>query len=191
MSVLRREQVVAASLVGTVVVLVGFASGLGITHPSTNQVTASGPGQSTPASQVPAGAGGGDNTGGSGGGVNYVGVAEPGGGYGSGGSGGGSGYPVVTTTNPAPTSDAPPTTTTAPGTTTSPSCQPGLVPLVVTTAVNEAGQLPLVGSLFATTTTTPGLAGIVDGLTSTLLGSCTTPPPTPTTTVTTTPGSGS
>jgi hypothetical protein len=70
---------------------------------------------------------------------------------------------------------------------------------VVNGASGLAGGLPVVGSLLGggttdtTTTPAPGLAGIVNGLTTPLLGSCPTPPSTPTTTpaVTTTPGSGS
>ena len=198
MSVLRREQVVAASLVGTVVVLVGFASGLGITHPAADSVTTSGPAAAT--GSAPSSQAGGDGSNG-GGGVNYVGVAEPGAGYSGGGGSVGLGgdYPV-TTTGPLPTSDYPTTTTTAPTTTPGASCQPGVVPLAVTSAVNGvagvAGNLPVVGSLFGggtetTTTTAAGLAGIVNGLTTPLLGSCTTPTPATTPTVTTTPGGGS
>jgi hypothetical protein len=213
-SVLRREQIVAASLVGAVVVLVGFASGLGITRPAAgNQVTAGGAGQPGASGPAPANQTGATGAGGGGGGVSYVGVAEPGGGYSDGGPGdlgGGAADFSATTTDPLPISDDPPTTTTAPPTgMPGASCQPGLAPLAVTGVVDGiaglAGNLPL-GWLLGgstgtpTTTTTPGLAGIVDGLTTPLLGSCTTTPTIgPTTTPTTgptvagasTPGSGS
>jgi hypothetical protein len=213
-SALRREHVVAASLVGTVVVLVGFASGLGITHAPTAQTTATGPAQGTssalPAPNTDAGGTGADGGGSGGGGANYVGVGYPGGsgdGYPGDGFVGSPPFPSTTTTTAAsaPGGGTPTTTPDAPV----PTCQAGLVPALASTAVNEAGTvvavLPVLGPLLGaaapglpsvpapTTSSADGVAGIVNGLTGTLLGSCPSPAnptPTPTVTMTTTPVSG-
>lgn len=167
---LRREHVVAASLVGSVVVVLGFASGLGIHHTTTSgAVAAPAPGTAAPPPTT-------DSSG-----------EQAGGGYQPAGYSGtgpqGDNPYVATTTAPLPTgitttTATTPTTTTTPGTTTTsaPSCTPGLVPQVVDTLTTGVQGLPLLGPVVAGV----GLPPLVD----TLLGSCpatTTTTPTPTT----------
>jgi hypothetical protein len=162
---LRREHVVAASLVGSVVVVLGFASGLGIHHTATGTVAAPAPGSAAPPTTDTSG--------------------EPaGGGYQPAGYSGdspqGDNPYVATTTAPVPvgtaTTTAVPTTTTSPGTTTTtsaPTCTPGVLPQVVDTVTSGVQGLPLLGPVVAGI----GLPPLVD----TLLGSC---PATTTTTTT-------
>jgi hypothetical protein len=139
---LRREQIVAASLVGSVVVVVGFASGLG-TRPGTGANAAPAPGgeenpvatapppptttQTQPRrnSTQPPRTGGG-STGGGVIPVTTMPTLPPGTSH--------TGHP------PAPTT--PPPTTTPPGTTPPPptTCQPGLVPAAVTTLLGTLGR---------------------------------------------------
>lgn len=156
-TILRREHLVAASLVGTVVVVVGFASGLGLTHPASAGTQQAQPRTTElPPPPAPAAAPGGSPGTPSGGGpVGYVGTPAAG--------GGNLAIGPLTADVPTPPTSAPPTTTppttTPPTGTTQPACQPGLLTGLlnqVTTAVNG---LPVVGSL------TPAL-------TDTLLGSC-------------------
>ncbi|QUQ62972.1 hypothetical protein [Kutzneria sp. CA-103260] len=162
---LRREHVVAASLVGSVVVVLGFASGLGLHHTST---TVAAPPVTTGTPPPPATEAGG-------------GVDQTGDGQQSAGSSGPVDNPYVatTTSTPAPTvtGTAAPTTptTTTPGATTSttgPTCTPGLAPLVVDSLTTGVQGLPLLGPVVSGI----GLPPLVD----TLLGSC----PTVTTTTT-------
>lgn len=171
---LRREQVVAASLVGSVVVLLGFASGLGINH-TTSAASATPPTVGTPA--PPATESPGDQPGDQSGGGGY----QAAGYVGSGGQQGDNPYPATTTAVPPPvtaTTTAVPTTT-PPGTTTTSAatCTPGLVPQVVSTLTSGVQGLPLLGPVVAGV----GLPPLVDSL----LGSCpatSTTTPTPTTT---------
>ena len=163
---LRREHVVAASLVGSVVVVLGFASGLGIHHTATGAVAAPAPGSAAPpttdTSSEPAGGG-----------------YQPAG-Y-SGDSPQGDNPYIAPTIAPVPVGTTTPTatttvpTTTSPGTTTTstPSCTPGVVPQVVDTLTTGVQGLPLLGPVVAGI----GLPPLVD----TLLGSC---PATTTTTTT-------
>jgi hypothetical protein len=136
---LRREHVVAASLVGAVVVVIGFASGLG-SRPGTGASAAPAPGsnQEPPAATAP---------------VTTAQTQPPQGGspgYTGGGGGGGGGQAVPVTTLPAlppgtghtghPT--APPATTTPPATTLPPgmTCEPGLVPVALDTLLGTLGR---------------------------------------------------
>ena len=166
---LRREHVVAASLVGSVVVVLGFASGLGLHH-TTSAVAA--PPATTGTPPPPATETGGDQGGGGNQPVGYSGPAD-------------SPYVATTTSASAPvvtvtTAPTAPTTTTpgAPTTsTTGPACTPGLVPQVVDSLTSGVQGLPLLGPVVSGV----GLPPLVD----TLLGSCpavttTTPTPTPT-----------
>lgn len=136
---LRREHIVAASLVGSVVVVIGFASGLG-TRPGTGanaapmpggdeHPVATGPAPTTQAQPT-------QNTGG-GGGTRYT------------GGGGGGGVPVTTAPVGAPASTdhtahptTPPATSTTPPGTTDPNapCQPGLVPDALDTLLATLGK---------------------------------------------------
>ena len=163
---LRREHVVAASLVGSVVVVLGFASGLGLHH-TTSSVAA--PPATTGTPPPPATEAGGDQPDG---GYQPVGYSGP----------DDSPYVATTTTAPAPvvtvTATPTSTTTTPPGattsTTTTRTCTPGLVPQVVDSLTAGVQGLPLLGPVVSGV----GLPPLVD----TLLGSC----PTATTTTTTT-----
>jgi hypothetical protein len=138
---LRREHIVAASLVGSVVVVVGFASGLG-SRPGTGAEAAPAPGggedpvatappatTTTPVRPTRAGTQPTRSPGGGGGGV----------------------IPVTTvprlppgtnhTAHPTAPTTTPPATTTPPGTTTPPTpCQPGLVPAAVSTLLGTLGR---------------------------------------------------
>jgi hypothetical protein len=171
---LRREHVVAASLVGSVVVVLGFASGLGIHH--TTGAAAAPPATTGTPAPPPA-----TDTGSEPGSGGYQPVGYPG----VGGQQGDNPY-VATPTASMPTVTAVPTATTTTGpvtttpgtttTTTGPTCTPGLVPQVVGTLTTGVQGLPLLGPVVAGV----GLPPLVD----TLLGSCpatttTTPTPTP------------
>jgi hypothetical protein len=187
--------VVAAGLVGTVVILVGFASGLGITRPApasagTNQ-QAAGPTGGKPAGQADSPA-----TGSGTGGVIYVGTPQAAGLTGvpwpswltnwpsiSGSpSGPGIGGPPPSTPSSpvGPTGSAP----TMPGPTTPPNCQVGLVQSVLATTTSVVNGIPLIGGLTggliggAPSTSGPANPGLVGGLANTLIGSCPPPPPT-------------
>jgi hypothetical protein len=133
---LRREHIVAASLVGSVVVVIGFASGLGM-RPGTGASAAPTPGgdqhpvATAPTTQA-------QPTQNTGGGTRYT-----------GGGGGGAGeVPVATAPALPPGSDytahpttPPPTTTTPPGTTDpNAPCQPGLVPDALDTLLATLGK---------------------------------------------------
>lgn len=184
---LRREHIVAASLVGAVVVVVGFASGLG-SRPGAgaNAAPAPAPGQDQPA-------------------VTTATTQPTRGGTttraGSSGGGGGVAVPVTTATNrptgtnhtghpPAPTTTTtpPPTTgTTPPGT----PCEPGLVPEAVDTLLGTldraTGALGLLGVAPATglTTAVAGPQLLPDGTPlDQFLATCPAPTTTPTTTTT-------
>lgn len=191
-----REHIVAAGLVGTVVVLVGFASGLGLTHPASanagTETQAAGP-TGGHAGQ-PGSAGGGAAGGAPTGGVNYIGTPQSGGLPGGGlpglagllwptgvpGTGGPASGPVGGGSSPlpsSPTGSTPPTTTIPGGPLTSPTCQPGLVQGVLTTATSAVNAIPLLGGL--TSGLTDGTASPVGGLTNTLVGSCAPPISTP------------
>lgn len=185
---LRREHVVAASLVGAVVVVIGFASGLG-SRPGTGASAAPAPGgtQEPPAATAP---------------VTPAQTQPPQGGspgY-SGGGGGGAAVPV--TTRPAqppgtghtghPTAPAttttPPTTSTAPGTT----CEPGLVPTALDTLLGTLGRATEALGLGAAPTVVGTTAALLPELPAgtpldQLIATCPTPP---TTTTTTTAGHG-
>lgn len=153
---LRREHIVAASLVGSVVVVIGFASGLG-TRPGTGASAAPAPGD---AAEPPVATAPPQTT-----------QAQPrqsGGGGTSGGHGGGGGgavLPVTTVPTVTPTHGHPttPTTTTPPTTGTTPpaTCDPGLVPAAVGTLLDTLGQavgaLGLPGAVPATAATTTAL----------------------------------
>lgn len=134
---LRREHIVAASLVGAVVVVIGFASGLG-SRPGSGAEAAQLPGDSEPpAATTP---------------VTTAQTQPPQGGprnSGSGPRGGGGGVVPVTTAPPATTGThhtghptPPPTTTTPPPTSTTPPapCDPGLVPAALDTLLGTLGQ---------------------------------------------------
>ena len=165
-AILRREHLVAACLVGTVVVVVGFASGLGITNPAgvgpqAGQNTAMPP-MSPSTDPDSSGAGGGANgSGGGSGGVNYVGT--PGGlavapigsspGIGDTVVPTSAGSPPGTTTEPSPTGT--PTTTTAPPAT----CEPGLLNALLDQAGSAVNGVPVLGPL-------------VPPLTGALVGNC-------------------
>jgi hypothetical protein len=137
---LRREHIVAASLVGSVVVVIGFASGLG-TRPGTGANAAPAPGgDEHPVATAPAPttqAQPTQNTGG--GGTRYTG-GSPG--------GGGGGIPVTTAPALPPGTDhtthptTPPATTTTPPGSTDPNapCQPGLVPAALDTLLATLGS---------------------------------------------------
>jgi hypothetical protein len=135
MARLSREHLVAAGLVGTVVVVVGFASGLGLRQPSTDTAQAQQPRHVTPTvpattsvqttSPPPMGGGGGL----SGGGPN-PGIAVP--------------QPVQMTSEPQFTHPAPTTTSATTTTTPSPSlppCDPGLVRQLADTVDGTVGDL--------------------------------------------------
>lgn len=134
---LRREHIVAASLVGSVVVVIGFASGLG-TRPGSGATAAPAPGgDEHPVTTAPAPAtqqAQPTQGGGAGGGTRYTG-------------GGGGAVPVTTDPGQLPgtghTMDptTPQVTTTAPVTTdpTMP-CQPGLVPESLGTLLVTLGK---------------------------------------------------
>jgi hypothetical protein len=166
---LRREQVVAASLVGSVVVLLGFASGLGLHH--TTSAAAAPPTTATPAPPGATDQPGGDQPGDGG--------YQPAGYVGTDGQQGDMPYPAtttaalptVTTTTAAPTTTSSGTTTT----TSTPTCTPGLVPQVVGVVTTGVQGLPLLGPVVSGV----GLPPLVDSL----LGSC---PATSTTTPTAT-----
>lgn len=134
---LRREHIVSASLVGAVVVVIGFASGLG-SRPGSGAEAAQLPGDNEqPAPTAPVtttqtqpAQGGSRNQSGS-------------------GSRNGGGAVPVTTAPPATTGThhtghptTPPVTTTPPPTGTTPpvSCDPGLVPAALDTLLNTLGQ---------------------------------------------------
>jgi hypothetical protein len=209
-SIVTRDQLVAASLVGTVVVLVGFASGLGITRPASSSAAATNPSNQPTSSNSAGGTGGSDQNGAPGaGGIDYVAAGSPGG-VGSPGSpnypGGlptaGDG-PTTPTTSAPPTIPPPTTTGSAPGTPPV-SCQSGILSTVVNGATGTVnglvGGVPVVGGLLGglgltgDSTTAPATPGVIDGLTNTLLGTCATftplAPPPVTPTPTTTPGLG-
>lgn len=164
-TILRREHLVAACLVGTVVVVVGFASGLGINKPAAESPQAAQNNAMPPMSQGAEpgnpGAGGGTSGGSAGsGGVNYVGTPA---GLAAAPVGSLPGVGVVTTptssaTAPVTTTDsAPPTTSTtvAPP----PTCESGLLTGLLNQAATAVNGLPVVGPL------APQLTGA-------LLGSC-------------------
>ncbi len=187
-SAFRREHLVTACLVGTVVVVVGFASGLGLRHPTSGTVAApqpAGTGNPGAAGALPGASAAGGSPGGGGIGfggsapVNYVGTPPL------------PGTPTVSATS----SPGTPTTSTAPpGTSTNPpvtpSCQPGLLGAVLDQVTTVVNSLPAVGSLLngltggvpvSTPTPSPTASGgLVDGLTGSLLGSCPAPTTTPT-----------
>ena len=168
-SALRREHVVAACLVGTVVVVVGFASGLGLRAPTSAATEAApqpaGAPRNPTVAQPPPGTAP----------INYVGTP----------SGGGTGAPPILgplpDTPPVPTTSTFDTPTTTPAVPPppdkstsppqpSPSCQPGLLSTVLDQVTTVVNAVPAVGSL-------------LNGLTAPLLGGCpatTTPTPTPT-----------
>jgi len=134
---LRREHIVAASLVGSVVVVIGFASGLG-TRPGTGANAAPAPGgDEHPVATAPAPTTQARQpTQNTGGGTRYTG-------------GGPGGAPVATAPVVAPTSTGhtahpttPPVTTTTPPGTTDPNapCQPGLVPDALDTLLATLGK---------------------------------------------------
>jgi hypothetical protein len=164
--------VVAASLVGSVVVLLGFASGLGLHH--TTSAAAAPPTTTTPAPPATTDPAGGDQPG--------EGGYQPAGYVGTGGQQGDVPFPATTTTAALPTvtatpTAAPTTTSASPTTTTtsSPTCTPGLVPQVVGVVTTGVQGLPLLGPVVSGV----GLPPLVDSL----LGSCpttstTTPTPT-------------
>lgn len=151
-TILRREHLVAACLVGTVVVVVGFASGIGLTKPAATQNTAMPPMSQGTEPDGPAtgdGAGGGGANGGGSAPVNYVGTpiglaAAP-----AAGSQG-----LVDTTAP-PTSGVPPTTsetapppttTTAPGS-PPPTCDSGVLTVLLDQAATAVNGVPVIGPL--------------------------------------------
>lgn len=168
---LRREHVVAASLVGSVVVVLGFASGLGIHQTTGAAAPPATAGTPAPPTTEP----GGDQTGGGGQSAGYPGI----------GAQQGDNPYVATTTAAIPVQTAPtttpttatPTTTTGIPTTTGPTCTLGLLPQVADGLTTGVQGLPLLGPLVSGV----GLPPLVD----TLLGSCpattTTTTPTPTT----------
>jgi hypothetical protein len=198
--------VVAAGLVGTVVILVGFASGLGITRPApasagTNQQVAA------PTSGKPAGQVGSPATGSDTGGVTYVGTPVAGlagvpwpswlttwpsiSGLPSGPGIGGP--PPATPTSSVGPIGSPPT---MPGPTTPPNCQVGLVQSVLATTtsvingipLSVVNGVPLIGGLAgglvggAPSTSGPPNPGLVGGLANKLIGACPSPSPTTSTT---------
>lgn len=182
---LRREHIVAASLVGSVVVVIGFASGLG-TRPGTGASAAPAPGD---AAEPPVATAPPQTT-----------QAQPrqsggssGGGHSGGGGGGGAVLPVTTVPTVTPTHGHPttPTTTTPPtGTTPPTTCDPGLVPAAVGTLLDTLGQavgaLGLPGAIPATAaTTTALLPGVGIPAVDQFIATCqtTTAPPTTTTTM--------
>jgi hypothetical protein len=167
---LRREHLVAASLVGSVVVVLGFASGLGIHHTTSAAAAPPATGGTPP---PPATDSGGDQPNGGGQPADYVGAPV------------GNPYVVATTaavpvqtvvTTPSTATPTTTTTTTGVPTTSGAACSPGLLPQVVDTLTVGVQGLPLLG---------PVVSGIgLPPLVNTLLGSCpaTTTTPTPTTT---------
>jgi len=182
---LRREHIVAASLVGSVVVVIGFASGLG-TRPGTGASAAPAPGEGTapPVATAPPQTtqtqprqgGGGTNSGG-----------------GSGGGGGGAVLPVTTVPTVAPTHGHPttaPTTTTPPTTGTTPpaTCDPGLVLDALGTllgTLGRAGDALGLGLVPATAVPTPELLPDQSGIPALdqFIAACQTTAPTTTTTM--------
>ncbi|HEY4458525.1 MAG TPA: hypothetical protein VGN81_29705 [Pseudonocardiaceae bacterium] len=175
----KREHVVAAGLVGTVVVVVGFASGLGIRQQPAAGATEAVPPVTAPSAgndaSPPAAAGsaaGGSS--GSGGGAGY---------YSSGGAGGVNyvGTPIgggaTTASSPAtdPPSTQPPTqppTTpptsppTSPPTTGNPvpGCQVGLVPAVLNTVTHAVVAVPVAGPALGTLGITDLGGGLLNGV---------------------------
>jgi hypothetical protein len=163
-TILRREHLVAACLVGTVVVVVGFASGLGLTKPDAGSTPAQQNSATPPTPQAgePGTQAGGAGDGGAGP-VNYVGTpvglaAAP-----------GAGSPAVTLAT-IPPQDTPPATTgstpppispVVPPTTTGvpPTCTTGLLTGLLNQVTTAANGLPIVGPL-------------APQLTGTLLGNC-------------------
>ncbi|HVV13577.1 hypothetical protein [Amycolatopsis sp.] len=167
----RREHLVAALLVGGVVVIVGFASGLGLKTTTTNAQAAGTPAAASPGTAVPDGQlpqasvpamtmPGNDLP------SNQipsdvpVSVSEP--------ATGGDTVPVVTTPDPGsgsttPVSPTNPGTPIAPTNPTSPAlpstCLPGAAQQLADTANTVVGALPVVGTL----TGTLGLAQSPDG----------------------------
>lgn len=186
---LRREHVVAASLVGAVVVVIGFASGLG-SRPGTGASAAPEPapgGQEPPAATAP---------------VTPAQAQPPQGGspgY-SGGGGGGAAVPVTTMPAQPPGTGhtghptAPATTTTPPTTTTSTPgapCEPGLVPTALDTLLGTLGSATGALGLGAAPAVVGTTAALLPALPAgtpldQLLATC----PTPTTTTTPTAGHG-
>lgn len=171
----KREHLVAAGLVGTVVVVVGFASGLGIRQqPAAGATEAAPPATAPPsgneASPPAAGSAAGGSSGSSGGsgyystggagGIDYVGTPIGGG--------------ATTTSPPAtdPPSTQPPTTTpTSPPTTTPPTtgnpvpgCQEGLVPAVLDKVTNAVVAVPVAGPALGTLGITNLGSGLLGGL---------------------------
>jgi hypothetical protein len=200
---LRREHIVAASLVGSVVVVIGFASGLG-TRPGTGASAAPAPGGeagppvATAPPQTtqtqPRQGGGGSGGGGGGGSANYPG-------------GGGAVLPVTTMPTVPPSHGHPTTPTTPPPTGTTPpptTCDPGLVPVALDTLLGTLGQatdalgLPvpdavgLLGATSATAPVVPGLSGTGIPAVDQFIATCQAPTTAPTTTAPTTtmPGHG-
>ncbi|HEY4021025.1 MAG TPA: hypothetical protein VGM75_20215 [Pseudonocardiaceae bacterium] len=183
-TILRREHLVAACLVGTVVVVVGFASGLGLTKPAATGAQATQNATMPPMSQgtQPAGPAtdGGAGGGGGSGPVNYVGTpiglaAAP---------------PGVLVTGVPTTSDAPPTTSETappPTTTTMPpptgtppaTCEAGVLNALLSQADTLLNPLPVVGPL------TPQLTNALVGNCS---GQSTVDGPTPSATQAAVPG---
>jgi len=179
---LRREHIVAASLVGSVVVVIGFASGLGTRPgPDANAAPAhAGPEPEQPAATAPV------TTTQTPGGTHYP-------------SGGGGPVPVATgpavppgthytgPQAPPPTSTTVPTTTTPP-TGTTPSCEAGFVPEAVSTllgTLDRAGEalgLGLVAPTAAVPTAAIPAPALPDGTPlDQFLATCPAPPTTTTT----------
>ena len=187
---LRREHIVAASLVGAVVVVIGFASGLG-SRPGSGAEAAQLPGDNEqPATTAP---------------VTTTQTQPPQGGSrnqsGSGSRNGGGAVPV-TTAPPATTGThhtghptTPPVTTTPPPTGTTPPvpCDPGLVPAALGTLLGTLGQatdaLGLPGLVPASTPV--GLPALPEGTPlDQFIATCPAPTTTPTAPTTTTAPTG-
>lgn len=148
-TILRREHLVAACLVGSVVVVVGFASGLGLIHPAAAGALAAPDATDAPSASQPAAAGNqGSAAGGSSGPVNYVGTPADVG-------IGGVALPMVEPTTSAQTAvdsgqtTAPTTmpTSTTPSRSNSPACQPGLLAALLNQVTTVVNGVPVVGSL--------------------------------------------
>jgi hypothetical protein len=191
---LRREHIVAASLVGSVVVVVGFASGLG-SRPGTGASAAPAEDQRQPAATAP---------------VTTT-QAQPPQGNSRGPSGGsprpgGGGVAPVTTAPPTTTGThhtghpTPPPATTPPPTSTTPppACDPGLLPAAVETILDTVGRataaigLPGLGPS-TVDPAAPGLPALPEGTPlDQFIATCSAPTtqPAPTTPTTTPTGHG-
>jgi hypothetical protein len=193
---LRREHIVAASLVGSVVVVIGFASGLG-TRPGTGASAAPAPGgEAEPpvatappqTTQTQPRQGGGGSSGG--GSANYPG-------------GGGAVLPVTTVPTVPPSHGHPTTSTTPPPTSTTPpptTCDPGLVPVALDTLLGTLGEatdalglpdaLGLLGAASATAPVVPELSGTGIPAVDQFVATCQAPTTAPATTTTMPAGHG-